>query len=153
MKNNKNLNSPFSKFHHVGIVVKDVEKAVKHFSSLGIGPFVTPRLTASAGIHRGELSTNIPCIRQAQVGGITLELLQPSEGQSLAREFLETRGEGVNHIGFSVKNVDEEAKKLTEKGIQIIFSQKFEEGGGCIYLDTGGVGGILVELFSHPSEF
>gem|GEM_PF-3366278 len=32
--------SPFSTLHHVTIVVRDVDKAVEFYESLGIGPFV-----------------------------------------------------------------------------------------------------------------
>jgi len=31
--------SPFSKIDHVGILVKDLDKAIEHYQSLGIGPF------------------------------------------------------------------------------------------------------------------
>jgi methylmalonyl-CoA/ethylmalonyl-CoA epimerase len=153
MNEKRKSNSSFSKFHHIGIIVKDIDKAVEYFSSLGMGPFITPKLTVSDGIHRGKPSANIPEIKQARVGGIVLEVLQPSPGDSLAREFLETHGEGVNHIGFTVKDIDEEEKKFIQKGVKIIFKQKFAEGGGCIYLDTAEAGGTLIELFSHPSDF
>jgi methylmalonyl-CoA/ethylmalonyl-CoA epimerase len=145
--------SAFSKFHHVGIVVRDIDKAVAYYNSLGMGPFKTPKLTVSGGTHRGRPSANKPEIRQARVGGITLELLQPSEGDSLAREFLETKGEGVNHIGFRVSDIEEEEKKLTARGAKILFKQRFTEGGGCIFMDAGDAGGVLVELFSHPIRF
>ena len=32
-------NSPFSKVHHVGIIVKDVDKTVEYYGTFGIGPF------------------------------------------------------------------------------------------------------------------
>ena len=34
--------SPFSKLRHIAIVVMDIERAVQFYSSLGIGPFITP---------------------------------------------------------------------------------------------------------------
>ena len=37
-----NLNDPLYKsedFHHVGIVVKDIEKTIEHLEASGIGPF------------------------------------------------------------------------------------------------------------------
>ncbi len=153
MKKNKQLESPFAKFHHIGVVVKDIDKAVEHFTSLGFGPFMTPQLTITEGMQRGESLVTKPIIKQAQVGGITLELLQPTQDESLAREFLESKGEGINHIGFSVDDIDTHANKLVKKGFKVIFSQKFEQGGGCAYLNTDKVGGILIELFSHPLGF
>src|SRR4030067_52959 len=34
--------SSFAKLHHVGVVVKDIRKAIAYFESLGIGPFTAP---------------------------------------------------------------------------------------------------------------
>ncbi len=34
--------SSFAKLHHVGVVVKDINKAIAYFESLGIGPFAGP---------------------------------------------------------------------------------------------------------------
>ena len=153
MEKNKRSELPFAKFHHIGVVVKDIDKAVEYYSSLGFGPFLTPRLKIKEGLQRGKSLMTKPVIKQAKVGGITLELLQPTQDESLAREFLESKGEGINHIGFSVDDIDTQANKLVKKGFKVIFSQKFEQGGGCAYLNTDKVGGILIELFSHPLEF
>jgi len=35
----KNNKSPFSKLHHLSIVVRNMDEAIKFYESLGIGPF------------------------------------------------------------------------------------------------------------------
>jgi len=65
---------------------------------------------------------------------------------------LETKGEGINHLGFLVDDIDREVAKLVKKGFKVISSGKFLTGGGFAYFDTGKVGGILFELIQWPSK-
>lgn len=147
--------SPFSRVHHVGVIVRDMEKAIEYYQSLGIGPFKPSgaqagEVTIAEGMYRGKPYTAKTIISKGQVGGIELELLQHVEGESLDKEFLKARGEGINHIAFLVDDIEEEVGKLVEKGFDVIFRIKFQEGGGCAYFDTGKVGGVLIELVQPP---
>jgi methylmalonyl-CoA/ethylmalonyl-CoA epimerase len=141
--------SPFTKVHHVGVVVENMDKAVSHYESLGIGPFEPLKLTPAEGLLRGKCLITTPIISMGAVGGIVIELLQPTEEESLVKEFYETRGEGIHHIAFLVDDIDKETEKLVQKGFKVIFSQKFGEGG-CAFFDTGQVGGVFIELFRPP---
>jgi methylmalonyl-CoA/ethylmalonyl-CoA epimerase len=141
--------SPFGKVHHVGVVVENMERALAHFKSLGMGPFEPLELSPSEGLLRGERLITTPIISMGTVGGIVIELLQPTEEDSLAKEFYESKGEGIHHIAFLVEDIDKETQKLVEKGVKVIFSQKFGKGG-CAFFDTGQVGGVYVELFCPP---
>ena len=141
--------SPFAKVHHVGVVVKDMKKALAHYESLGIGPFEPLKLSPAEGFLRGKSLISTPIISMGEVGGIVIELLQPTEEESLIKEFYEAKGEGVHHIAFLVDDIDKETEKLVQKGFNVIFSQKFGEGG-CAFFDTGQVGGMYIELFRPP---
>ena len=147
--------SPFSKIHHVGVIVRDMDKAVEYYQSLGLGPFkpsgaLVGEVTIAEGMYRDKPYTAKTIIRKAQVGGIELELLQNAEGESLDKEFLESRGEGINHIAFVVDDIDKDVDKLVKKGFDVIFRIKFQEGGGCAYFDTSKIGGVLIELVQPP---
>ena len=141
--------SPFAKVHHVGVVVEDMKRAVAHYESLGMGPFERLKLSPAEGLLRGKPLITTPIISMGQAGGIIIELLQPTEEESLVKEFYETKGEGVHHIAFLVDDIDRETERLVEKGFKVIFSQKFGEGG-CAFFDTGQVGGMYIELFRPP---
>ena len=141
--------SSFTKVHHVGVVVADMDKAVAHYKSLGIGPFEPLILSPAEGVLRGKRLITTPIISMGAVGGIVIELLQPTEEDSLVKEFYETKGEGIHHIAFLADDIDKETAKLVEKGFKVIFSQKFGEGG-CAFFDTGQVGGVFIELFRPP---
>ena len=52
---------------------------------------------------RGKVVTADSDVWFTDLGQIKLELVQPLEGESLQKETLERRGEGVEHLGFLVK--------------------------------------------------
>ena len=140
-------NKIFSKVDQVGIVVKDIDKTINYLTSLGIGPF--SELPGNPFGDRklfGKPANYRMKIRVAQLGPVQIELLQPLEGQCLQKEFLETRGEGIHHVGFYVKNIEERLAELKEQGINIIASGKGPNKGGFAYLDTEKHCGIVFEI-------
>ena len=141
--------SPFTKVHHVGLVVENMDKALAYYDSLGIGSFKPLKLAPSEGLFRGKTLISTPIISMGEVGGIVIELLQPTEENSLIKEFFESKGEGLHHIAFLVDDIDRETDNLVNKGFDVLFSQKFGKGG-CAFFDTGKVGGMFVELFCPP---
>lgn len=141
---------PFSKVHHVGVVVKDMDEAVEHYESIGMGQFEPLKLSPAEGFLRGKPLVTTPIISMGMVGGLVIELLQPTDEPSLVKEFFESKGEGIHHIAFLADDLDKETDSLVKKGYEVIFSQKFGEGG-CAFFDTGKVGGVFIELFRPPS--
>jgi hypothetical protein len=75
---------------------------------------------------------------------VVLELIQPLEGTGPWLEFLETRGEGLQHVAFSVSNYDEMVSRVLEQGGRMVVDEIFEGVRGC-YLETKP-GSILIEL-------
>ena len=126
------------KFKHIGVVVRDVDKAVDYYQSLGIVDKATDRVTME-----GKKAKLIG--RFIHIGSLLLELWQPVRGETVQQEFLDSRGEGINHIAFNVDDLDREKAKLTEKGIPVVFSVRDEEGY-MAYFDARKFGNILIEL-------
>lgn len=145
---------PFSKIDQIGIVVKDMEKAVEYYQSLGIGPFKPLKnVVHIERVIRGKAANDVKNeVRVAQMGSVQLELVHTLEGESLQKEFLEARGEGVNHLGFFVDDLDKETVKMEEKGVKILSRSRYKGGGGAVYLDTAKIGGVILELIQWPSE-
>ncbi len=52
-------------------------------------------------------------------GAITLELLEPTADDSPIMNFLR-RGGGIHHLCFEVDNIDEEIKKISERGGTVV---------------------------------
>jgi methylmalonyl-CoA/ethylmalonyl-CoA epimerase len=142
------VESPFSRLIQVGVVVKDLDKAVERLSSLGIGPFTPMLLPPDAEQwFRGKPLDAKFRISGARLGEIILELIQPVEGESPHQEFLDSKGEGIQHIAFAVDDLDREVAKLTKQGVSIQLSANLRDVR-VAYLDLG-VGGLIIELIQR----
>ena len=140
------------KFHHVSVVVRDMEKAMKFYEAMGIGPF--PPLLGPQGkvplanktLHGKPADWELD-LRHAEggVGDLTFELIQPLEGDTPVKEFLEKKGEGIQHIGFFVDDMEQETAKMAEKGFKITQSAETPTVKWA-YFGTDDVGGFSIEL-------
>jgi methylmalonyl-CoA/ethylmalonyl-CoA epimerase len=143
--------SPFTNLIQIGVVVKDIDKAVERLSILGIGPFY-PKMPppGSRSLLRGKpfVAAERVNIKAARMGNVELELIQPLAGDSPHQEYLQAKGEGIQHLAFSVNDLDNTLKNLTDKGSSIILEGRRGDGGGVAYVDLD-VGGIIVELVKH----
>ncbi len=96
---------PTKRLHHVGIVVKDLEKAIAQLEALGFGPFMfdeqhrTFAIDFKGELH-GEPAEWTTLISNAKMGEVELELLEPVEGNQALKETLDAQGEGLHHIGW-----------------------------------------------------
>ena len=104
-----------SEIHQVGLVVKDVDKTAEFLSSLGIGPWGP--LHGKRFINRKV--RGVPCdhkvkVNVAQIGPLQIELIQHLEGECIQKEFLESKGEGINHLGIFVKDISKKIAELEE---------------------------------------
>ena len=133
----------------IGIVVRDLEKTVDYYlSTFGIGPFKIVEVEYYEATFHGRPGPLKIRIGLARMGQVTLELIEPPEGEGTHREFLENRGEGLHHLGFYVPDVDSEAAKFQEQGIEVIQRGR-RVGGGYAYMDTEKVGGVIFELIER----
>ena len=136
----------FRKPHHICIVVKDIEKTKAYYESIGIGPWVDyPPLVEYIKLNvideKGFFDTRFV---YTQIGDLQLQLAQPGEGKTIYKEFLETKGEGVFHIGFEVQDVDAAEKQLMDEGIKVLASGRQDDGSGLSYLDTREGAGVTL---------
>ena len=138
--------------NHIGVVVKDVDKTSKFLSSMwGLGPWHTLDYKA----RKDDMIVGEPFrlkIAFAKLGSTVLELLQPVEGNSIWAQALETEGEGIHHIAFSVSNWDEMVSKLQDEGSKMLVCARVVggtyDGKRWCYFDTKP-GGIIVEFMDN----
>jgi len=146
------------KFHHVAIVVWDMEKAVDYYESMGVGTFRPEFMLDSSTYTDYEVYGKTPDtidktrMRMVEIGSCLIELVQPLEGEPIYYEFLNSKGEGAHHVAYTVDDLDAEAAKLAERGIPIITRVRMPNGGGFAYFDTGKVGGLLTELIQQARQ-
>jgi catechol 2,3-dioxygenase-like lactoylglutathione lyase family enzyme len=143
MESTKN---PFSKPHHLCIVVKDIEKTKRYYESIGIGPWVEyPPLVEYTKLNvmdeKGFFATRFVFTK---IGDLQLQLAQPGEGRTIYKDFLEEHGEGVFHIGFEVEDIEMMDKQLKDNGIEILASGRRDDGSGFSYLGTRQDAGVTL---------
>ena len=144
----------FSQPHHIALVVRDMDRAVKYFSSIGIGPF------QSYPPMRDYVKVNVPdkeafyavSIKQTQIGPLGLQLIQPGEGRTIYKDFLDNKGEGVFHLGFVVDDVDKEEARLKAHGLKVLSSGRRVDGSGFTYFDTADKAGVVLLIRQSPPK-
>jgi methylmalonyl-CoA/ethylmalonyl-CoA epimerase len=136
------MNEQITKIRHVGYIVKDMETSVGMFKKLFDLKDEDIRMMTADDTGGAGAFAFIP------VGGTELELIQP-----VSDYFKEMTGdppEGINHIAFLVKDVEESVRIMEGKGVRLGYITKegiFDTGKTKIaYLEPKDTGGILIEL-------
>lgn len=142
--------SAFARLHHITIVVKDLEKAIKFYESVGIGPFVIH--PSFKDVRFDEKPGFYKMVKIAKMGEIELQLVQPNKQEGLQKTFLEQKGEGVEHIGFVVEDVDKEERKLKGLGVPILESKREANGFGYTFFDTSSTAGVTLLIRQNPKK-
>jgi methylmalonyl-CoA/ethylmalonyl-CoA epimerase len=137
---------------HIGVVVRDMDKATEYYSSIfGLGPFTVYELAPEKQWYREKPSSFKLRMGKAMWGNIELELLQPLEGESPHKDFLDTRGEGMQHLGFPVSNYEETFDRFLKAGFTPLarIETYLETYGGNLkacYFENQRVSGIIFEI-------
>jgi len=136
----------------VGIVVKDIEKASRAYAEiLGMEVpawFLTDTVDRAHTEFRGQPSEARAKLAFFKLKNITLELIEPVGGPSTWREFLDEHGEGVHHIAFEVKGMEEKVKLLAERGLPLLQKGDYE-GGRYAYVDGTRRLAVILELLEN----
>jgi methylmalonyl-CoA/ethylmalonyl-CoA epimerase len=128
-------------FDHLGIVVRDIDAAVKTFSEmLGLTPWDKGVVEdADNGVRLLSLPT----------GSTFIELIQPTRSDNRFARFLEERGEGLFHLCFFTEEFDKEIESWKEKG----YSPEIETANAfpgnpfrLAWLSPESANGVWIEL-------
>lgn len=129
---------------HIGVVVRDMDKTIEFLSSIfGLGPWQTIEFSPS----QEELTVGKPfrqMVAHAKLGSTVLELVQQLEGGGPWPEFLESKGEGLHHIAFTVSNFDVMVARLQRQGFKMIAGGLYQGKHWSYFATTPG--GIVIEL-------
>jgi len=131
------------KITQIAVVVRDIEAALKTYTqTLGWGPWSVfdyqPPLLHDTRV-KGEPVEFRMIGAEASVDGLGFELIQPVSGPSLYQEFLDTHGEGVQHIAC-MKHSTEDSALMQEhwraNGAEVLMSGRIGASIEFYYLDT-----------------
>ena len=146
---------PQKRMLHIGIVVRDIEKARDHWMKF-LGLEKMPETLTAAGDsknpteYRGHPSTAQAKLIFMNLDNLQIELIEPiGDEPSSWREYLDAKGEGVHHIAFAVQGMGEAyLEKYAEAGFPTA-----QHGGWATgeygYMDTLEALGVTVELIEN----
>lgn len=141
------------KMTQVGIIVDDIEKASEAWSNF-LGLEELPKINVAEGhesrptVYRGNPSDATAKLAFFQLDNMTIELIEPLEGKSTWREFLEENGPGIHHIAFNVENMKRSVKLFGEVGIKEVQHGGWGSGEYA-YMDASGSLELIIELLEN----
>ena len=123
---------------HIGIAAKSIDRAA---------PFWRDVLGLSAGARETVADQNVATL-SLPVGESEIEVLESTAPDGAVARFIDSRGEGVQHIAFRVDNIDAALKELKARGIRLIDEKPRCGAGGSriAFIHPESTHGILLEL-------
>ena len=133
----KEENMKALKIDHIGIAVKDLEKALEFYEALGMKADGT-EVVEEQKVKVAFLPT----------GDSEIELLESTSEDGPIARHIEKKGEGIQHLALRVENIEEAISDLMEKGIRMIDQKpRYGAGGAKIaFVHPKSTNGILLEL-------
>jgi methylmalonyl-CoA/ethylmalonyl-CoA epimerase len=133
----------------VGIIVKDIEKAMAGLARIGLGPFAPLNAGPTVRWEEGGKPTEVKLkMRFANIGSLEIELIEPIS-QCMQKRFLDRQGEGIQHISYFVKDIDKEVKKMTDLGFKVVQRGWRTKSGGYAFFDTEESCGFMLEVIQR----
>ena len=81
------------------------------------------------------------------VGEPRIELLEPSEPDSVIGKFLDKRGEGLHHVALKVPDLNAAVERLRASGARLMNEPRAGAGGHLyVFVHPSSTGGVLIEL-------
>jgi len=126
---------------HIGIAVKDLDKASGLFSKLFSSGYSSIEFVPDQKVR----------VVSFHIGETRIELTEGTEDDSPTTKFIEKRGEGIHHIAFEVENIEAELKRLKTEGFQLIDETPRSGADGCLiaFLHPKSTNGVLVEIIQR----
>lgn len=108
----------------IAFVVDDVEMYLKMFSALfGVetpGTNETGAYEESRSIYRGAPTEGRAKVGYIPLENILLEFIEPVDGPSIWKDFLEKNGNGIHHLAFIVDGVEQVVDDLENFGLPLL---------------------------------
>ena len=144
-----------TKIVQIAIVVRDVEKYAKNYAEFfGVQvPEIIISETEDKAKTRYHGRPTKARVKQAffRFDNTRIELLEPVGGPSTWKDFLDSNGEGVHHIAFEVKGMDDRIAEMQDRGINLIQQGRWTTytGGRYAYFDSNDRLAVMLELLEN----
>jgi methylmalonyl-CoA/ethylmalonyl-CoA epimerase len=133
-------NIMINKIDHLGIAVKSLDVALPYYEKvLGM---TCERIEE---VESQKVKTAF-----FNVGGVHIELLEPTSEESPIAKFIAKKGPGIHHIAFATDDVQKSLDHAKENDVTLINDKPFAGAGGkqVAFLHPKSTFGVLTELCS-----
>jgi methylmalonyl-CoA epimerase len=128
------------KIDHLGIAVKSLDGALKFYRDQ-LGLDVSLRETVDPE------KVNVAML---PLGEPRIELLEPTQPDSVIGKFIEKRGEGLHHIAIRVPDLNAWVERLRSSGARLLNEPRAGAGGHLyVFVHPASTGGVLIELIQE----
>src|SRR5262249_43016943 len=122
---------------HLGIAVKSIDAALGFYAG---------QLGMEVSLREAVTKEKV-MVAMLPAGGPRLELLEPTEADSVIGRFLEKRGEGLHHVALRVPDLVGAVERLKAGGARILNEPRRGAGGhDYVFVHPASAGGVLLEL-------
>jgi methylmalonyl-CoA/ethylmalonyl-CoA epimerase len=129
---------------HIGIAVKSLEESIPFYEKvLGLKCY-----------NIEEVKDQKVKTAFFRVGQTKIELLESTDPEGPIGKFIEKKGEGIHHVAFAVKGIEEQLKRMEEQGVTLIDKtpRKGAEGLDIAFLHPKSTLGVLTELCEDKNK-
>ena len=135
-----------SHIEHIGIAVKNLEKAIDYYEKvLGLHCY------AIEEVKDQKVKTAF-----FKIGETKIELLESTDEEGSIGKFITKKGEGIHHMAFAVKNIDQALDEVEQNGVRLIDRKprKGAENMDIAFLHPKSTFGVLTEFCENktPSD-
>jgi methylmalonyl-CoA/ethylmalonyl-CoA epimerase len=123
---------------HIGIAVKSIAQAGKFYTDvLGL------KIQDIETVADQKVNVAFLPITDSEV-----ELLESTEPDGPVAKYIDSRGEGVQHIAFRVEDIDAALAEMKAKGVRLIDETPRKGAGGAkiAFIHPKETNGVLVEI-------
>jgi methylmalonyl-CoA/ethylmalonyl-CoA epimerase len=140
---------PNTQIGQVALIVKDAEKVSKNIAALfGFeeAPYeIIGEYELANTMYKGKPTAAKAKATFYHMGTLDIEIIEPMGAPSTWNDFLEENGEGIHHIAWYVKGIDDVRTFLEGQGMEMI-QQGNWDGGQYMYFDARKQMGFILEL-------
>ena len=123
------------RFHHVGIAVRDLDKAIQFFEETYGAKLQFRRILKDQKIETAFVA----------MGDARFELSSSLDPQSVIGRFIETKGEGIHHVSLEVDDFNKEMETIKSKGLRVISEADLGDFKAAFVHPKGNLG-VLTEI-------
>lgn len=117
------MDNHFTNMTQIGVVVRDLEKAIANMKKIfGVQPSSLGMTKEEGRRFHGKDGNFLAKIALFDFCNIQFEFIQPLCGESIWKTFLDTKGEGLQHVSFQV--LDNEKARLQMKAAGAVPEQQ-----------------------------